>query len=160
MPGIAYWKGTISPGRESDELFDLMDLFNTSLELAGASNKIPTDRYIDGISQTSFLLGDNAHSKREKVFIWNEHNLMAMRMYEYKIHVKVLQTHAQWLDIDMTTMSNVGLAPWLFNLYIDPKEQYPVGHRMNAWLASMASELKDHAATFKKYPPKDIGLGQ
>ena len=85
---------------------------------------------------------------------------MAMRMYEYKIHVKVLQTHAQWLDIDMTTVANVGLAPWLFNLYIDPKEQYPVGHRMNAWLASMASELKDHAATFKKYPPKDIGLGQ
>ena len=59
VPGIAYWKGTISPGRESDELFDLMDLFNTSLELAGALNKIPTDRYIDGINQTSFLLGDN-----------------------------------------------------------------------------------------------------
>ena len=160
VPGIAYWKGMISPGRESDELFDLMDLFNTSLDLAGASNRIPTDRYIDGIDQTSFLLADGGHSRREKVFIWNEHNLMAMRMYEYKIHVKVLQTHAQWLDIDMTTVANVGLAPWLFNLYIDPKEQYPVGHRMNAWLASMASELKDHAATFKKYPPKDIGLGQ
>jgi hypothetical protein len=24
----------------------------------------------------------------------------------------------------------------------------------------MASEMKDHAATFKKYPPKNIGLGQ
>ena len=59
VPGIAYWKGTISPGRESDELFDLMDLFNTSLDLAGASNKIPTDRYIDGIDQTSFLLEDD-----------------------------------------------------------------------------------------------------
>jgi arylsulfatase len=29
---------------------------------------------------------------------------------------------------------------------------------MNAWLASMGAELKAHAATFKKYPPKDIGL--
>ena len=160
VPGIACWKGMISPGRESDELFDLMDLFNTSLDLAGASSKIPTNRYIDGIDQTSFLLDDGGHSRREKVYIWNESNLMAMRMYEYKIHVKVLQTHSQWLDIDMTTVANVGLAPWLFNLYIDPKEQYPVGHRMNAWLASMAAELKEHAATFKKYPPKDIGLGQ
>jgi len=160
VPGIACWKGMISPGRESDELFDLMDLFNTTLDLAGASSKIPTDRYIDGIDQTSFLLDDGGHSRREKVYIWNETNLMAMRMYEYKIHVKVLQTHSQWLDIDMTTVANVGLAPWLFNLYIDPKEQYPVGHRMNAWLASMAGELKEHAATFKKYPPKDIGLGQ
>jgi hypothetical protein len=85
---------------------------------------------------------------------------MAMRMYEYKIHVKVLEEHAQWLNIDMTTISDVGLAPWLFNLYIDPKEQYPVGHRMNAFLASMAAEMKAHAATSKKYPPKDIGLGQ
>ena len=160
VPGIACWKGMISPGRQSDELFDLLDLFNTTLDLAGAAGEIPTDRYIDGINQTSFLLEDGGHSRREKVYIWSEHDLMAMRMYEYKIHVKVVQSHAQWLDIDMTTVANVGLAPWLFNLYIDPKEQYPVGHRMNAWLASMASEMKDHAATFKKYPPKNIGLGQ
>ncbi len=160
VPGIAYWKGTISPGRESDDLFDLMDLFNTSLHLAGAQDKIPSDRYIDGIDQTSFLLSDDGRSNREKVYIWSEHDLMAMRMYEYKIHVKVVQEHAQWLNIDMTTISEVGLAPWLFNLYIDPKEQYPVGHRMNAFLASMAAEMKGHAATFKKYPPKDIGLGQ
>jgi arylsulfatase len=52
---------------------------------------------------------------------------MAMRMYEYKIHIKIVQPHAQWLDIDMTTKSDVGLGPWLFNLYIDPKEQIPSG---------------------------------
>lgn len=158
IPGIAYWKNMISPGRESDELFDLMDLFNTSLRLAGATDKIPTDRYIDGIDQTSFLLIDDGHSNREKVYIWMGTTLAAMRMYEYKIHIKVLQTHAQWLNIDMATISDIGLAPWLFNLYIDPKEEYPVGHRMSAWLASMTAELKAHAATFRKYPPKDIGL--
>ena len=49
VPGIAYWPGMISPNRESAELFDLMDLFNTTVALAGASDKIPTDRYIDGI---------------------------------------------------------------------------------------------------------------
>jgi arylsulfatase len=137
-----------------------MDLFNTSLNLAGVADRIPTDRYIDGIDQTSFLLADNGRSRREKVYMWAETDLMAMRMYEYKIHVKMIQTQAQWLDIDMTTKVDVGLAPWLFNLYIDPKEEYPVGHRMNAWLASMAAELKGHAATFRKYPPKDIGLAQ
>jgi arylsulfatase len=158
VPGIAYWPGMIAPGRESDELFDLMDLFNTCLHLGGAADLIPEDRYIDGIDQAAFLLADDGHSHREKVYIWTEHDLMAMRMYEYKIHIKVLQTHAQWLGIDMTTKHDVGLAPWLFNLYIDPKEQYPVGHRMNAWLASMAAELKAHAATFARYPPKNVGL--
>lgn len=160
VPGIAYWRGVIAPGRESDELFDLMDLYNTSLSLAGIADRLPADRYIDGIDQTSFLLADDGSSNREKVFIWNEADLMAMRMYEYKIHLKVVESHAQWLDIDMTTVSDVGLAPWLFNLYIDPKEAYPVGHRMNAFLASMAAEMKGHAATFRTYPPKDIGLGR
>lgn len=160
VPGIAYWPGMIAPGRESAELFDLMDLFNTTVNLAGAADRVPDDRYIDGIDQTSFLLMDDGQSKREKVFIWAQYTPMAMRMHEYKIHMKVMETHAQWLDIDMATITDVGLAPWLFNLYIDPKEQYPVGHRMNAWLASLGQEFKAHAATFKKYPPKDVGLKQ
>ncbi len=97
---------------------------------------------------------------REKVFIWAQYTPVAMRMNEYKLMVKVMETKAQWLDIDMATMTDVGLAPWLFNLYIDPKEQYPVGHRLNPWLASLGVEFRTHAATFKKYPPKNIGLKQ
>ena len=158
VPGIAYWRGEIAPGRQSDDLFDLMDLYNTSLHLAGIEDKIPTDRYIDGIDQTSFLLAAAGQSNREKVFIWNEGQLMSMRMYEYKIHMKVVEEHAQWLNIDMTTVSDVGLAPWLFNLYVDPKEELPVGHRMNAWLATLGAEMKAHGATFAKYPPKKVGL--
>jgi arylsulfatase len=34
----------------------------------------------------------------------------------------------------------------------------PVGHRLSPWLASVAGKLKSHAATFAKYPPKNIGL--
>jgi len=34
----------------------------------------------------------------------------------------------------------------------------PVGHRRTAWLATLGSQLKAHGATFKKYPPKNIGL--
>jgi arylsulfatase len=41
VPGIAYWKGMIAPGRVSDEVFDLMDLFNTAVNLAGANAKLP-----------------------------------------------------------------------------------------------------------------------
>jgi arylsulfatase len=160
VPGIAYWRGMIKPGRESDDLFDLMDLFNTSLHLSGALDKMPADRYIDGIDQTSFLLVDDGRSNREKVYMWAEADLMAMRMYEYKVHFKIIKEHAQWLNIDMTTIEDVGLAPWLFNLYIDPKEEYPVGHRLNAFLASMIDEAKEHRATFNKFPPKNIGLGR
>jgi hypothetical protein len=59
-----------------------------------SSATIPIDRYIDDIDETSFLLADNGQSNREKVYTWCEHDFMAMRMYEYKIHVKVRETRA------------------------------------------------------------------
>ncbi|MFM8405685.1 MAG: arylsulfatase [Pirellulaceae bacterium] len=158
VPGIAYWKGMIAGGRTSDDCFDLMDLFNTSLHLAGVLDQIPADRYIDGIDQTSFLLHDQGEGNRECVFFWFKSHLMAVRMREYKEHVKVILPHSTFMHIDMATIQDTATAPWLFNLYIDPKEELPVGHRMNAWLASLGAELAAHAATLKKYPPKNVGL--
>lgn len=159
VPGIAYWKGMILPGRVSDGLFDLMDLFNTSLNLAGVStDTLPDDRYYDGIDQSSFLLADRGESLRENVYFWLGASLTAMRMREYKVHTKIVEPDASMLWIDMAKLVDTALAPWLFNLYVDPKEEYAVGHRLNAWQASMGAEMKAHGATFKQFPPKDIGL--
>ena len=158
VPGIAYWKGMIQP-RVSADLFDLMDLFNTTVSIAGATEKIPTDRYIDGIDQSSFLLTANGKSKREQVYVWLNTNFMAVRVREYKLHLKAMQLNNAFQNIDYASISDVGLSPWVFNLYIDPKEELPVGHRMNPWVASLGAEAKAHAATFKKFPPKKIGLG-
>jgi arylsulfatase len=157
IPGIAYWKGMIKSGQVNDGLFDLMDLFNTSVALAGASDKLPTDVYIDGIDQTAFLLSDNGKSMRDKVFVWSQTDFLAIRMYEYKMHFKIIEPLRNLLEIDMAVVKQPSV-PWLFNLYIDPREEYPVGHRRNAWVASLAAEGKAHVATFKKYPPKDVGL--
>ena len=146
--------------RQSDGLFDLMDLFGTSLALAGVdTDELPKDRYYDFVDQTSFLLHDQGQSHRAAVYFWWGAELMACRMAEYKAHIKVVLPQSTHLYIDMATVEDVGLAPWLFNLYIDPKEEKTVGHRRNAWLATVVGKLKLHAATFKKYPPKKIGLG-
>jgi arylsulfatase len=161
VPGIAHWPGMIAAGRESDEVFDLMDLFATALHLGGVErSELPTDRYFDSIDQTSFLLADDGHSRRECVFFWWGSTLMGVRLGEYKLHLKVILQQSPHMYIDMATISDVGVAPWLFNLYIDPKEELTVGHRRNAWLASLGAEAKAHGATFKAFPPKDIGLGR
>lgn len=137
VPGIAFWAGMIASGRESDELFDLMDLFGTALNLAGVSqDSLPKDRYYDFIDQTSFLLHDQGRSKREAVYFWWGSELTACRMREYKAHVKVVLPQTPHMHIDMSTIQNVGIAPWLINLYIDPKEEMTVGHRRNAWPAT------------------------
>ncbi len=161
VPGIAYWKGQISAGRESDDPFDLMDLFRTGMTVAGVPmDTLPDDRYFDSIDQTSFLLEDDGQSRRECVFFWWGDTLMAVRMREYKLHLKVVLPSATHMHIDMSTVQDLGLSGWLFNLYIDPREQLAVGHRRNAWLASLGAEARAHAATMRRFPPKDIGLGR
>ena len=75
-------------GRVSDGLFDLTDLFNTSIAIAGASGGIPNDRYIDGIDQRSFLLADNGQSNRKFIYYWLQDKFSALRVGEWKM-VKV-----------------------------------------------------------------------
>jgi arylsulfatase len=89
VPGIAYWPGMIKPGRVSDGLFDIMDMFNTLLALAGISSQIPHARYIDGIDQTGFLLADNGQSARQAVFCYNQADLSGMRWAEFKSYFMV-----------------------------------------------------------------------
>jgi arylsulfatase len=63
-PMIVTWQGVIKPGRVSDGLFDLMDVFASSLTLAGRKDLVPTDRYIDSVDQSGFLLADYGESAR------------------------------------------------------------------------------------------------
>ena len=159
VPGIAYWPGMIAPGRESDGLFDIMDLFNTSLAIAGQTNRISDQRYVDGIDQTGFLLADDGKSARQTVFLYSEKTLTAVRWQEYKVHLKVFETHSPRRNIDESTLVTTGTSPWVFNLYVDPKEQQSSGHRFFEWgMPRVAGFAKSHLATYSKYPMKDLGL--
>ena len=159
VPGIAYWPGMIESGRESDELFDLMDLFNTSLTLGGVN--VPTDRYIDGVDQTSFLLADNGLSNREAVFMYSERNFTALRWNEFKVHFKVFQTPVPGSNIDESMLIGTGMSPWVYNLYLDPKEMKSVGHRTFEWgLPNILNLVTRHMASYRQYPMKELGLAK
>lgn len=159
VPGIAYWPGMIKAGRESDGLFDLMDLFNTSMAVAGITGQISTERYIDGVDQSSFLLADNGKSAREAVFLYSGRNFMALRWEEYKIHFKVFKTDVPGSNIDESYIMSLGMSPWLYNLYTDPKEQKSTGHRTFEWgIAPVLELVGAHKGTFRDYPMKEIGL--
>jgi len=161
VPGIAYWHGMIKAGRVSDGLFDLTDLFNTSLGLAGISNKMPGGRYIDGVDQTAFLLADDGKTKREAVYMWSEYDFAAMRCAEFKAHIKILTPGRPMGGVSQVTISDVGMSPWVYDLYMDPKEQFSVSVDYLEWvLPILTREGLRHQMTFLKYPPKNIGLAK
>ncbi|MGH7380827.1 MAG: arylsulfatase, partial [Candidatus Methylomirabilales bacterium] len=63
VPFIVRWPGKIPADRVSNEMLQVTDLYTTLAKLGGAA--IPTDRAVDGIDQSAFLLGKTEKSARE-----------------------------------------------------------------------------------------------
>ncbi|XP_060694298.1 N-acetylgalactosamine-6-sulfatase [Hemiscyllium ocellatum] len=81
-PAIAWWPGHISAGQVSYQLGTVMDLFMTSLTLAGLQP--PTDRQLDGIDLSPVLFQNKIISR--PVFYYRGNELMAVRFDLYKAH--------------------------------------------------------------------------
>ncbi len=160
VPGIFWWPGVIGPGRVSDGLFDLADMFNTSLSIAGIdpAKTLPTDRYIDGIDQTGFLLADAGQSAREAVYFWRKDQFAGVRWRYYKMVTSETQLGSGHVN-DVGGLDNAQLvAPvngFMYNLYLDPRERRSILIE-KAWAPSYALGplVALHGATMTKYPPR------
>ncbi len=163
VPGIVSWPGMIEADRASDGLFSLLDWFPTLLRLAGAEESIPSDRYIDGVDQTSFLLGGEADSNRKYLYYWLGSTFSAVRVAEYKFMLASTSDD----DRDVTSVGGfTGITQKytygrLYNLYLDPKETRSYMVRKLAYLESFQSGIVNHIRTFAKYPAKSVvgGVG-
>ena len=165
VSAIATWPGTIESGRVSDGLFDLMDLYNTSIAIAGASDQIPTDRYVDGIDQTGFLLtseDDKQGSNREAVYIWYGQHFYGTRWKQIKRMENIMTigmnpgpgTFGGLFNATRQQVSDPTLG-WYFNLYRDPKERIPVAP---LWaIAPLVETTVKHKMTFLQYPQAPSG---
>ena len=154
VPGIAWWPGMIEAGRVSDGLFDLADLFVTLANIGQA--KVPADRYIDGVDQSSFLLADGGESNRAAVYYYMYEKFSAIRVGPYKQHLYVLEPAASegipgYIN-GSTLHKTAGL--YVYNLYLDPKERRPYGIRAALITKQLQGAIRNHKATFKDYPPK------
>lgn len=155
VPGILYWEGMIEPGRVSDGLFDLADIFNTSLTLAGAQDLMPTDRYIDGIDQTSFLLANDGLSNRKYIYYWLMNYFSAVRMAEYKYMV-LAEADDEPGSVNpggFTGSLNIFAYYHMYNLYLDPKEEHNISIRKLVYNDLFLEAMQKHFATLKQYPP-------
>ena len=87
VPGIASWKGTITPQQTIDHAVSSLDLLPTFLQLADVS--LPSNHSLDGTDISQLLTGQGEPNRRLPLF-WayynaiNQHRV-AMRTDEWKV---------------------------------------------------------------------------
>jgi arylsulfatase len=146
---IARWPGKIPAGRVSNEIVHGVDTFATWAALGGG--QVPTDRAIDGLDQSAFLLGDE-NSAREGFPVYVADRLEAVKWRNFKMSLYSPQR-------DWWTPSTKLTLPLLTDLINDPKEEYSQNITpRNSWVATpMAKLAVQFLATFEKYPPIEPG---
>ena len=141
VPGIAWWPGKIKPTVQRT-LACTMDLFTTSLKLAGAD--VPGDRPIDGLDIRPLLFGTGTVS-REAYFYYRGTRLMAARSGDFKAHYMTQAAYGQPKHEEHTP-------PLLFNLRVDPSETHNVATNHSAVLGQIAQVVEKHKAALQPAP--------
>ena len=142
-PSICWWPGTIPAGQVSAELGTTMDIYVTSLALAGA--ELEEDRIVDGYDLTESLEG-KARSPREIVYYYRGTKLMALRKGPWKAHFATQESY---------TGNNKRIEhdpPVLYNLEVDPSEKWDVAEHHPEVIAEIKAAVAAHQETVVAVP--------
>ena len=144
------WPGQISAGLVSNEIMHEIDLYATLATFAGAN--VPKDRIVDSVDQSKFLLGQQEKSNRESVIIYNGNDIYGVKWRNWKMVFKEQ-------DSGFGVPTHQYAIPLFYNLYMDPKEQFPMQEsEKDLWVRYPISQvLIDHMATFQKEPAIEPG---
>ena len=140
-PALAWWPGTIRAGTVSAALGSTMDLFVTSLKLAGVP--VPRDRIIDGKDLRPVLFGTGP-AFRDTIFYYRGTRLMAVRKGPWKAHFFTQPGYGGKRREERP--------PLLFNLEHDPSERFECGKAHPGILADLERTAARHRETVKPVP--------
>lgn len=136
-PAIAWWPGTVPAGVIERSVASTMDLYATALSLAG--QPLPEDRSVDGRDISALLRGE-PHTPRTAPFFYYgpRQEVHAVRRGPWKLHVLTYsQTGLDYFE---------GKLPLLFNLGVDPSEQWDVAEQHPEVVAELLALIEAHQA--------------
>jgi arylsulfatase A-like enzyme len=128
VPFLARWPGKIAPERVSNEIIHGVDMFATLAKIGGA--KVPTDRPMDSLDQSDFILGKTEKSGREGFPIWCAERLTAVKWRNWKMHF-IRQ------DTMFDPPVKLGI-PFIINLLTDPREEKPTA---DTWVVAPSLKI-------------------
>jgi arylsulfatase A-like enzyme len=113
---MASWPGKVPTGVVTDEMLSAHDWYKTFAALAGASDKVPTDRPMDGIDASKFLLGQSKTTGRDGLlFFGPDGSMMSVKSH----NIKVWFRYSEGFDKPIVTPQ----FPMAFDLGSDPGER-------------------------------------
>ena len=137
VPGIAWMPGRIAGGQVQREFACMMDLFTTSLKLAGS--QVPGDRVIDGADMAPLFFGTGA-MQREPFFYYRGTQLYAARLGPWKVNFITRTGYGP-------DKAQTNSPPLLFNVAQDAGEYFNVASNHLDTVASMEQAVEKHRAT-------------
>jgi arylsulfatase len=143
VPFMLRWPDHIPAGRVTNEMVHIVDLYPTLAALAGAT--MPSDRPIDGIDQSAFLLDAQAHSAREGFVYYIKQELRAAKWRDWKLHMV-------W-EREPNDGANHLESPLLFNLTRDPKEETDLNTEASWARGPIRRMIHAFQETLKDHPP-------
>ena len=144
VPFLIRWPGKIPAQQVSNDIVHQIDLFPTVANIIGAD--LPTDRVLDGVDQSEFLMGKTEKSARESVVIYIGNVLFGVKWRDWKLLLR---------EMDEDTYAIREMAyPSIYNLLVDPKEEVPELNYLNdTWVDfPLYQVLEDHEASIAEDP--------
>jgi arylsulfatase len=146
VDAFARWPGMIEADSVVADMVHVVDLFTSLARICGATDKIPTDRLIDGVDQTALMLEGETHGRRDTVYVYSGKVLKAVVKEQFKLNVPGAGENP--------------IGAKFYDLFRDTREEYPVSTEVGAWGgAEMVRIIQRHMMRKQKYPDERQARG-
>lgn len=170
VPCLVRWPGHVPANTFSAEMMSMEDWFTTLASIAGEPNvaeKLKSGatyngkkfkNLLEGMDQTAFITGKGP-SVRHTYFYYDEFNLAALRMNQYKF-VFAVKENGKWDDplvyFGRALMVNLMMDPYERRLHDDLTRQL-AEHKTWAYVPALGV-IKDHFKSFEEFPQRQTPL--
>lgn len=140
------WPGMIEQDSVVADIVHVTDLYTSLARLAGAADRIPTDRLVDGVDQSALMLEGETHGRRDTVFLYSGNKLEAVVKEQFKLNVPGAGENP--------------IAAKFYDVFRDTREEYPVSTEIGAWGgAEFVRIIGRHMQRKAKYPDEPNAKG-
>jgi arylsulfatase len=149
------WPGKVPAQVVTDEMLSAHDWYKTFAALAGASGKVPTDRPMDGVDASDFLLGTSETTGRTTLLYFGpDGELMSSKWRNIKAVFR--WSPGVWEGF------NVPQFPLVFDLTSDPGEQFDLfSAKLDmGWMFGITfNAVAEYRKSIVEYPNIELGTG-